>query len=76
MSARRGFIANLADTGVAESDREAIFEPFWRKSDVTPGAGLGLAIAKEIVEAHRGSIRVEETPGGGATFKMSFPTKS
>ncbi len=62
--------------GVAESDREAIFEPFWRKSDLTPGAGLGLAIAKEIIEAHRGSIRVEETPGGGATFKMSFPTKS
>lgn len=58
--------------GVAESDRELIFEPFWRKTDAKPGAGLGLAIVKELMEAHDGRIFVEETPGGGATFKLSF----
>jgi signal transduction histidine kinase len=59
--------------GVAEGDRELIFEPFWRKSEATPGAGLGLAIAKELVEKLGGRIWVEDTPGGGATFKLWLP---
>jgi signal transduction histidine kinase len=59
--------------GVDESDRETIFEPFWRKNETTPGAGLGLAIAKELVDAHGGTIGVTATPGGGATFKISLP---
>ncbi|MGO9774229.1 MAG: sensor histidine kinase [Roseiarcus sp.] len=58
--------------GVAPQDREAIFEPFWRKSDATPGMGLGLAITKELMERQGGRVWVEETPGGGATFKLSF----
>jgi signal transduction histidine kinase len=58
--------------GVAETEREMIFEPFWRKSETTPGTGLGLAIAKELMEKLRGSIAVEKTPGGGATFKLIF----
>jgi signal transduction histidine kinase len=59
-------------SGVAESDRELIFEPFWRKSEATPGTGLGLSIAKELMDAHHGRIWVETTPGGGATFKLRF----
>ncbi|MGJ0454623.1 MAG: sensor histidine kinase [Methylocystis sp.] len=59
--------------GVAPSDREMIFEPFWRRSEATPGTGLGLAIAKELMDKLQGRVWVEETPGGGATFKMSFP---
>ena len=59
--------------GVAESDRELIFEPFWRKNEATPGTGLGLAIAKELTETLGGRIWIEDTPGGGATFKLSFP---
>jgi signal transduction histidine kinase len=59
--------------GVAPKDREAIFEPFWRKNDATRGTGLGLAITRELVDKHGGRIWVEETPGGGATFKLSFP---
>lgn len=58
--------------GIAMCDRETIFEPFWRKSDATPGTGLGLAIAKELMDKLGGRIWVEETPGGGATFKLSF----
>jgi two-component system OmpR family sensor kinase len=58
--------------GVEDDDRERIFEPFWRKSETTPGAGLGLAIAREIVEAHGGRIVVAPTPGGGATFRLAL----
>ena len=59
--------------GVAPGEREKIFEPFWRKREATPGTGLGLAIAKELVDKLNGRIWVEETPGGGATFKVSLP---
>ncbi|NUJ80405.1 HAMP domain-containing histidine kinase [Methylocystis sp. FS] len=59
--------------GVEETDRELVFEAFWRKNETTPGTGLGLAVAKEIVDAHGGHIWVEDTPGGGATFKLEFP---
>jgi len=58
--------------GVAPADREMIFEPFWRKSEATPGAGLGLAVAKELMEKMQGGIGVDETDGGGATFRLSF----
>lgn len=59
--------------GVDKKDREQIFEPFWRKNYSVPGIGLGLAIAKELIEAHQGRIWVEDTPNGGATFKVWFP---
>ncbi|MGO9772789.1 MAG: sensor histidine kinase [Roseiarcus sp.] len=62
--------------GIAPEDRDAIFEPFWRKSGASSGAGLGLSIAKELTHKLGGRIWVEETPGGGATFKLSFSTIS
>ena len=62
--------------GVQPQDRETIFEPFWRKSDATPGTGLGLAIARDLMTKLSGRIWVEDTPGGGATFKLSFPAAS
>lgn len=58
--------------GVAESDREKIFEPFWRRDPNSKGTGLGLAISKNLVELMGGSISVEGTPGGGATFRIAF----
>jgi len=61
--------------GVSVEDREKIFEPFWRKSNQAPGAGLGLGIAKELIEMQGGDIFVEETPGGGATFKIVLAQK-
>lgn len=58
--------------GVAREDREAIFEPFWRKRDDAPGTGLGLAITRELVRAMKGAIAIVDTAGGGATFRLSF----
>jgi len=62
--------------GVQPEHRDTIFEPFWRKSDATPGTGLGLAIARDLMTKLSGRIWVEDTPGGGATFKISLPAAS
>jgi signal transduction histidine kinase len=60
--------------GVPLADREAIFQRFWRRSSrASGGAGLGLSIVKKIVEAHSGSVTVEDGPGRGARFIMRFP---
>jgi two-component system, OmpR family, sensor histidine kinase KdpD len=62
--------------GVPEAERERIFEAFQRlrvRGGVRDrGTGLGLAIARGFVEAHAGTIRVETTIGGGATFVVSL----
>lgn len=56
-----------------------VFERFYRqeksRSRATGGAGLGLAIAQGIVEAHGGTIQVESDPGKGARFLIQFPVK-
>jgi signal transduction histidine kinase len=60
--------------GVLPEDRESIFQRFWRRSSRPGGgAGLGLSIVKKIVEAHHGSIAVENGPVRGARFIMRFP---
>jgi two-component system sensor histidine kinase KdpD len=58
--------------GVPDYDRERIFEPF-RRGEGSTSSGVGLATCKAIAEAHGGSIRVERTPGGGATFVVRLP---
>lgn len=66
--------------GIPASLRDKVFDRFYRadnsRNRETGGSGLGLAIAKSIVEAHGGKIRVEETPGGGATFVFTLSTAS
>jgi two-component system sensor histidine kinase KdpD len=63
--------------GVPEAERQRVFEAFQRLRSIDGvrerGTGLGLAIARGFVEAHDGSIRVETTIGGGATFVVSLP---
>ena len=62
--------------GVAPDDRERVFDEFVQLEGraSSAGVGLGLAITKAFVTANGGSVRCEETPGGGATFVLAMPT--
>src|SRR5881409_2647160 len=65
-----GLAVTIADhgTGIPEELRQRVFEPYFTtKGD---GTGLGLALVRQTIEAHHGTITVEETPGGGATFSI------
>jgi signal transduction histidine kinase len=60
--------------GIAPEDCDAVFKPFMRVAGRKyPGAGLGLAICKKIVEAHGGTIRMESAPGRGSTCTFTLP---
>ena len=63
--------------GIHGEDRERVFERFYRtdtsRSRETGGTGLGLSIVAAILEQHDGSVHIEETSGGGATFVISLP---
>lgn len=64
--------------GIDPADRQRIFERFARAapSSAYGGLGLGLYIARQIVEAHGGSIEVASEPGEGATFRMELPLEA
>ncbi|MFV0375496.1 sensor histidine kinase [Microbacterium sp.] len=63
--------------GIPAPLRDKVFQRFWRadtsRARETGGSGLGLSIVASVVEALHGAIEVTETPGGGATFRASFP---
>jgi two-component system, OmpR family, sensor histidine kinase KdpD len=64
--------------GIEEEEIEHIFEKFYRGKNVryrVPGTGMGLPIAKMIVEAHGGTIRVVNCAGRGSVFTFSLPAK-
>jgi signal transduction histidine kinase len=51
-----------------------MFEPFVRGRDVTaPGHGLGLAIVRQVMDEHRGYVRIESAETGGTTFIVGLP---
>jgi signal transduction histidine kinase len=66
---------SVADTGpgIAPEHHQEIFEDFVRVDRNTTGMGLGLAIAKRLVQAHRGKIWVESEPAGGSRFTFLLP---
>ena len=62
--------------GIAPDDQEHVFDKFFRTAEASSaigGTGLGLAVAREIVETHGGSIKVESEPGEGSRFWIELP---
>jgi two-component system, OmpR family, sensor kinase len=63
--------------GLPDGDTESLFDRFWRaeggRERGRAGAGLGLAIVREIAEVHGGEISAANAPGGGARFVLSLP---
>lgn len=77
-AARTGWI-QIVDhgEGVPDQIKKKIFQRFWRadtsRTRETGGSGLGLSIVASIVEALQGTVAVFDTPGGGATFRVTLP---
>src|SRR5205823_2620228 len=78
-------VLEVVDTGPGLTAEQAarVFERFYRGDEARTrsgrgptSTGLGLAIAAAIVTAHGGTIEVDSTPGGGATFRVSLPLMS
>jgi signal transduction histidine kinase len=66
----------VSDTGpgISEAHRARLFDRFWQARDTDRrGLGLGLAIARGIVEAHGGVLHVDSTLGRGSTFQVTLP---
>ena len=72
----KSVLFSVADTGagIATEDVPHVFDRYWQGHPTDRrGAGLGLTIAKGIIDAHGGSIWVETTPGRGSTFCFTIP---
>jgi two-component system NtrC family sensor kinase len=67
--------ARISDTGkgIAEVNLARIFDPFWTTKENWQSPGLGLSVARRIVDEHRGQIQVESKEGQGSTFKILLP---
>jgi signal transduction histidine kinase len=78
----RGAVVRVEDDGpgIPPNDRDRVFERFVRldesRSRHSGGAGLGLAIARELVLAHGGTLVVGDSPSGGASFELTLPLPS
>ncbi len=66
--------------GISDGEKEKVFDRFYRVNPGSPAArqekghhGLGLAVAREIVLAHRGTLTVSDAPAGGALFLVTLP---
>jgi signal transduction histidine kinase len=70
-----GWVVSVEDNGVgiAANDAARIFGMFARASGDHEGTGIGLAVCRRVVEAHRGQIWVEPANGGGSVFRFTLP---
>lgn len=76
VSNEKGDIAvRIQDTGIgiAPDEIRHVFDAFYRAKSDRKGSGLGLSIARTIIEAHGGRIWIESTPGKGSTFSFTLP---
>lgn len=80
LSSRDGWVEFAVEddgSGIAPGDRARIFDRFVRLDEARArdegGAGLGLAIVREIIDRHGGSVSVDDAPGGGARFTVRLP---
>ncbi|WP_165933696.1 sensor histidine kinase [Aquabacter spiritensis] len=75
-----GIVLRVSDAGagIVPEEQEAIFERYYRSPTrkLKPGAGIGLHIAKRVVEMHRGSISVTSSLGAGSTFEVWLPERA
>lgn len=71
---------DVQDTGpgIPAEDVSNVFETFWRldEAHTTPGFGLGLSIARKIIQLHGGDISVESAIGQGSTFRITLPVNT
>jgi signal transduction histidine kinase len=68
------FVVDDAGPGIAPERRAQVFDRFVRGSDPSvPGTGLGLALVREHVRLHGGTVEVLDAPGGGARFSVTIP---
>lgn len=72
------FFVRDSGTGIPAANQRKIFERYWQSADGAreSGSGLGLSIAKGIIEAHGGRIWVESVPGQGSRFAFTVPNAS
>src|SRR5216683_4478474 len=70
----RGLVVTIADhgPGIPPELHHKVFEPYFTTKQY--GTGLGLALVRQTLQAHSGTVMVSETPGGGATFAITFAT--
>lgn len=81
LSTTSGVLVQVKDTGIgiADAEQSRLFKPYSRiASDRQqhPGLGLGLALAKQVVELHGGRIWLESSPGQGSTFSFTLPLRA
>jgi two-component system sensor histidine kinase BaeS len=78
-SSRQGAdaVLEVADTGpgIPEDERTRVWERFYRgrSGRLADGSGIGLAVVKELVDAHGGQVNIDEVAGGGARFTVRLP---
>ena len=70
-----GFIAELDDdgAGISAAHQARLFEPFFTTKPVGQGTGLGLSVARQIIQLHGGTLRLTNRPEGGARVTIQIP---